>query len=263
MLGRTGSEGVRGMFREQSWKCCLRPSLVNRCKPNFRGSGVYVPRSVDWHPASRCIISLILRNTDGNQVAPLTREHPRRRYTPVDYPCTGVLRDATGVVNAALNADRLNRCGHLWLGFCRNKPFIVFGEISGLYMYVDQEIIIKLLVVRQEDRTEVKGARLGPERGAGTSLKCPTRTWLSPVSKSGLGTCASLADSGFLRGACVSARLCAPRAYQTRCRRMPAIEKNPVRDPKETNVGDQSRAVCAGRDCPCGNGLRSITRPPP
>ena len=23
--------------------------------------------------------------TDGNQVAPLTREHPRRRYTPVDY----------------------------------------------------------------------------------------------------------------------------------------------------------------------------------
>ena len=25
--------------------------------------------------------------TDGNQVAPLTREHPRRRYTPVDFPC--------------------------------------------------------------------------------------------------------------------------------------------------------------------------------
>jgi hypothetical protein len=44
------SEGVRGMFREQSWKCCLWPSL-NRCKPNFRGSGIYVPRSVDWHPA--------------------------------------------------------------------------------------------------------------------------------------------------------------------------------------------------------------------
>ena len=58
----------------------------NRCKPNFRGSGVYAPRSVDWHPASRCIISLLPRTTDGNQVAPLTREHPRRRYTPVDYP---------------------------------------------------------------------------------------------------------------------------------------------------------------------------------
>ena len=27
---------------------------------------------------------------DGNQVAPLTREHPRRRYTPVDYPCCPV-----------------------------------------------------------------------------------------------------------------------------------------------------------------------------
>ena len=85
MLGRTGSEGVRGMFREQSWKCCLRASLC-RCKPNFRGSGVYVPRSVDWHPALWCMISLIMRNNDGNQVAPLTREHPRRRYTPVDYP---------------------------------------------------------------------------------------------------------------------------------------------------------------------------------
>ena len=90
VLSRTGSEGVRGGFREQSWKGCLRPSLTgNRCKPNFRGSGVYVPRSVDWHRASRCIISLIQRNTDGNQVAPLTREHPRRRYTPVDYPWTG------------------------------------------------------------------------------------------------------------------------------------------------------------------------------
>jgi hypothetical protein len=42
--------GVRGMFREQSWKCCLWVT-VNRCKPNFRGSGVYVPRSIDWHPA--------------------------------------------------------------------------------------------------------------------------------------------------------------------------------------------------------------------
>ena len=34
-----------------------------------------------------CIVSLIERNRDGNQVAPLTREHPRRRYTPVDIPC--------------------------------------------------------------------------------------------------------------------------------------------------------------------------------
>ena len=85
VLGRTGSEGVRGGFREQSWKGCLRASFC-RCKPNFRGLGVYVPRSVDWHRASRCIISLIQRNTDGNQVAPLTREHPRRRYTPVDIP---------------------------------------------------------------------------------------------------------------------------------------------------------------------------------
>jgi len=26
--------------------------LLNQCKPNFdRGLGVYVPRSVDWHPA--------------------------------------------------------------------------------------------------------------------------------------------------------------------------------------------------------------------
>jgi len=85
VLGRTGSEGVRGMFREQSWKCCLWVT-VNRCKPNFRGLGVYVPRSVDWHPALWCIISLLTRTNDGNQVAPLTREHPRRRYTPVDYP---------------------------------------------------------------------------------------------------------------------------------------------------------------------------------
>ena len=87
VLGRTGSEGVRGMFREQSWKCCLWVT-VNRCKPNFRGLGVYVPRSVDWHPALWCIISLLTRTNDGNQVAPLTREHPRRRYTPVDYPCS-------------------------------------------------------------------------------------------------------------------------------------------------------------------------------
>ena len=73
---------MRGGVREQSWKGCLRASFC-RCEPNFRGLGVYVPRSVDWHPASRCIISLITRNNDGNQVAPLTREHPRRRYTPV------------------------------------------------------------------------------------------------------------------------------------------------------------------------------------
>ena len=33
-----------------------------------------------------CIISLLTRINDGNQVAPLTREHPRRRYTPVDTP---------------------------------------------------------------------------------------------------------------------------------------------------------------------------------
>ena len=56
-------------------KGCLRASFC-RCKPNFRGLGVYVPRSVDWHPALWCIISLIQRNTGGNQVAPLTREHP-------------------------------------------------------------------------------------------------------------------------------------------------------------------------------------------
>ena len=85
MLGRTGSEGVREMFREQSMLGCSWASLC-RCKPNFRGLGVYVPRSVDWHPALWCMISLLQRITDGNQVAPLTREHPRRRYTPVDYP---------------------------------------------------------------------------------------------------------------------------------------------------------------------------------
>ena len=28
-----------------------------------------------------------MRNNDGNQVAPLMREHPRCRYTPVDTPC--------------------------------------------------------------------------------------------------------------------------------------------------------------------------------
>ena len=82
VLSRTGSEGVRGGFREQSWKGCLRASFC-RCKPNFRGTGVYVPRSVDWH---RDIISLLMRINDGNQVAPLKREHPRRRYTPVDSP---------------------------------------------------------------------------------------------------------------------------------------------------------------------------------
>ena len=90
VLGRTESEGVRGGFREQSLKCCLRASFC-RCKPNFRGLGVYVPRSVDWHPGSHGIISLLLRIAGGNQVAPgpLTREHPRRRYTPVDYPWGG------------------------------------------------------------------------------------------------------------------------------------------------------------------------------
>jgi hypothetical protein len=46
---------VRGMFREQSWKGCLWASLC-RCKPNFRGLGVYVPRSVDCHPGSHGII---------------------------------------------------------------------------------------------------------------------------------------------------------------------------------------------------------------
>ena len=29
MLGRTGSEGVREGFREQSWKGCLRASFCN------------------------------------------------------------------------------------------------------------------------------------------------------------------------------------------------------------------------------------------
>ena len=59
--------------------------------PRFGGLpiGVYDPRSVDWHRASRCIISLLQRITDGNQVAPLTREHPRRRYTPVHTPWQG------------------------------------------------------------------------------------------------------------------------------------------------------------------------------
>ena len=47
---------ARGV-REQSCKGCLRAGAsFCRCKPNFRGLGVYVPRSVDWHPASRCII---------------------------------------------------------------------------------------------------------------------------------------------------------------------------------------------------------------
>jgi hypothetical protein len=60
MLGRTGSEGVRGMFREQSWKCCLRASLC-RCKPNFRGSGVYAPRSsVDFSIGQGRLASLHL-----------------------------------------------------------------------------------------------------------------------------------------------------------------------------------------------------------
>ena len=36
--------------------------ILQTCKPNFRDSGVYVPRSVDWHPALWCIISLIQRN---------------------------------------------------------------------------------------------------------------------------------------------------------------------------------------------------------
>jgi hypothetical protein len=31
-------------------------------------------------------LATLERTRDGNQVAPLTREHPRRRYTPVDYP---------------------------------------------------------------------------------------------------------------------------------------------------------------------------------
>ena len=66
----------------------MRASLC-RCKSNFRGSGVYVPRSVDRHPALRIMVHYLASNAyinDGNQVAPLTREHPRRRYTPVDYP---------------------------------------------------------------------------------------------------------------------------------------------------------------------------------
>jgi hypothetical protein len=91
---------------------------------------VYVPRSVDWHPALWCIISLLTRINDGNQVAPLTREHPRRRYTPVDYPCvlikeSAVAKDTDGNrrVRAAesqrgrgqcarRNCDEVHRVGH-------------------------------------------------------------------------------------------------------------------------------------------------------
>ena len=37
---------------------------------------------------STCMVHYLANNAykDGNQVAPLTREHPRRRYTPVDTP---------------------------------------------------------------------------------------------------------------------------------------------------------------------------------
>ena len=44
-----------------------------------------------------CIVSLLTRINDGNQVAPLTREHPRRRYTPVDYPCYQISRARAGL----------------------------------------------------------------------------------------------------------------------------------------------------------------------
>ena len=49
----------------------------------IRGSrDPYVPRSVDWHPALWCIISLIQRNTDGNQVAPFARRSPAHVRAP-------------------------------------------------------------------------------------------------------------------------------------------------------------------------------------
>jgi hypothetical protein len=35
VLGRTGSEGVRGMFREQSWKCCLWVSYTLPMQTEF------------------------------------------------------------------------------------------------------------------------------------------------------------------------------------------------------------------------------------
>jgi hypothetical protein len=59
-------------------------------KGSLRDRGSTFRRSVDCLVAigtldhvPRGIISLLLRIKDGNQVAPLTREHPRRRYTPV------------------------------------------------------------------------------------------------------------------------------------------------------------------------------------
>jgi len=139
VLGRTGSEGVRGMFREQSWKCCLWVITDNRCKPNFRGSGVYVPRSVDWHPALWCIISLIMRNNDGNQVAPPTREHPRRRYTPVDYPCSFLYSIF------ANSYSGVSRAGVVW----RLRP------VRGSPCDVDQESTIMLQLTHDDHNSHI------------------------------------------------------------------------------------------------------------
>ena len=55
--------------------------------PRFGGLRSEICRLAPCIMVHYLAITGLLRITDGNQVAPLTREHPRRRYTPVDYPC--------------------------------------------------------------------------------------------------------------------------------------------------------------------------------
>ena len=70
--------------------CGLRFVDANRISA-FRGSTC--SEICRLAPCITCMVHYLATNAyrsrtnEGNQVAPLTREHPRRRYTPVDYPC--------------------------------------------------------------------------------------------------------------------------------------------------------------------------------
>ena len=94
-LGKTHNQSTTGPVETH------RGGRNNRSRSRSRSIAISARRTtngpVETHRGGRNIIYitnrprakswLIERNRDGNQVAPLTREHPRRRYTPVDYPC--------------------------------------------------------------------------------------------------------------------------------------------------------------------------------
>jgi hypothetical protein len=76
--------------------------------PRFGGLRSDICRLAPCIYLSRCIISLLPRTTDGNQVAPLTREHPRRRYTPVDLTVDYPWADGGVLSRGGVSAGQLD-----------------------------------------------------------------------------------------------------------------------------------------------------------